>query len=87
MLKITRAANGEVVFTVSGRLGAENLAELKTLVNSEASGRRITLDLRELTLVDQDAVSFLVRCEAENIQLKNCAAYIREWITRERDQR
>jgi hypothetical protein len=85
MLKITRAANGEVVFTVSGRLGAENLAELKTLFNSEASGRRIALDLRELTLVDQDAVSFLVRCEAENIQLKNCPAYIREWIARERD--
>jgi anti-anti-sigma regulatory factor len=85
MLKITRAANREVVFTVSGRLGAENLAELKTLFNSEASGRRIALDLRELTLVDQDAVSFLVRCEAENIQLKNCPAYIREWIARERD--
>jgi|HubBroStandDraft_2_1064218.scaffolds.fasta_scaffold410287_2 hypothetical protein len=66
MLQITRAANGEVVFTVSGR--------------------RITLDLRELNLADQDAVSFLVRCEAENIQLKNCQAYIREWITRERDQ-
>ena len=29
MLKITGAANREGVFTVSGRLGAENLAELK----------------------------------------------------------
>jgi hypothetical protein len=67
MLKITGAANREEVFTVSGRLGAENLAELKTQFSSEASGRRILLDLRELTLVDQDAVSFLVRCEAENI--------------------
>jgi hypothetical protein len=86
MLKITRAANGEVVFTVSGRLDAENLAELKTLFNSEASGHRITLDLRELTLVDQEAVNFLMRCEADNIQLKNCPAYIREWITRERSQ-
>jgi hypothetical protein len=36
MLKITRAANGEVVFMVSGRLDAENLAELKTLFSSEA---------------------------------------------------
>jgi hypothetical protein len=36
MLKITRAANGEVVFTVSGRQDAENLAELKTLFSSEA---------------------------------------------------
>jgi anti-anti-sigma regulatory factor len=86
MLKITRAANGEVVFRVSGRLDAENLAELKTLLNSEPSGRRITLDLRELTLVDQDAVRFLERCEAGEIQLKNCPAYIREWITREQSQ-
>ena len=86
MLKITRAANGEVIFTVSGRMDAEHLAELKALFSSEANGRRITLDLRDLTLVDQDAVSFLERCEADNIQLKNCPAYIREWITKERGQ-
>jgi hypothetical protein len=84
MLKITRAANGAVVFTVSGRMNVENLAELKALFTSEASGRRIAFDLKELTLVDQDAVRFLMRCEADNIQLKNCPAYIREWITRER---
>lgn len=86
MLKITTAANAEVVFTVSGRLDAENLTELKTLLSSEASGRRITLDLKELTRVDQDAVSFLERCETDSIQLRNCPAYIREWITRERGQ-
>ncbi len=86
MLKITRAANGEVVFTVSGRMDAENLGELKTLLSSEPNGRRITLDLKELTLVDQDAVRFLERCEIDNMQLKNCPAYIREWITRERGQ-
>src|SRR6267143_5622840 len=86
MLKITRAANGEVVFSVSGRLDAENLAELKTLFSSESGGRRITLDLKELTRVDQDAVRFLKSCEADNIQLKNCPAYIREWITRERGE-
>jgi len=84
MLKITKAANGEMVFTVSGRLDAENLAELKTLFSSEPGGRRITLDLKELIRVDEDAVCFLMRCEADNIQLKNCPAYIREWITRER---
>jgi hypothetical protein len=84
MLKITRSANGEVVFTVSGRMDAENLAELEMLFGSEANGRRIILDLKDLTLVDQDAISFLERCEAGNIQLKNCPAYIREWITRGR---
>jgi len=84
MLKITRSANGEVIFTVSGRMDAENLAELEMLFGSEANGRLITLDLKDLTLVDQDAISFLERCEAGNIELKNCPAYIREWITRGR---
>ena len=86
MLKITRSANGEVIFTVSGRMDAENLAELELLFDSEANGRRITLDLKDLTLVDQDAISFLERCEAGNIQLRNCPAYIREWITRGRGE-
>jgi len=86
VLKITRAANGEVVIKLSGRMDAENLAELETLMTSEADSRRVVLDLRDLTLVDQDAVSFLKRCEADNITLKNCPAYIREWITRERNQ-
>ena len=84
MLKITRATNGEVIFTVSGRMDAEHLGELKTLLSSEANGCSIILDLRDLTLVDQAAVGFLKRCEADSIELKNCPAYIREWIARER---
>ena len=86
MLKITRAANGEVIFKLSGRMGAENIGELEKLISAEASGRRIVLDLKDLRLVDQDVVSFLRRCEADSIQLKNCPAYIREWITGEQNR-
>ena len=67
-------------------MDAENIGEMKSLFQSEAKGRRIVLDLRDLTLVDQAAVSFLERCEADSIKLKNCPAYIREWITRERQR-
>ena len=74
MLKIQRATNGEVIFTLSGRINAENLAELKALFGSEEKGRRIVLDLKDLTLVDRDAVRFLERCEADSIKLKNCPA-------------
>jgi hypothetical protein len=84
MLRITREANGEVVFKLSGRMGAENIGELETLISAETSGRPIILDLKDLKLVDQDAVNFLRRCEADNITLKSCPAYIREWITGER---
>ncbi len=84
MLKITRAANGEVVFKLSGRMGAENVGELETLITAEVSARRIVLDLKDLTMADQDVVRFLGRYEVDSIELKNCPAYIREWITRER---
>ena len=87
MLKITRAANGEVVFRLSGRMGANDIGEVETLIGAEARARRIVLDLKDLRLVDQDVVSFLRRCEANSIQLKNCPAYIREWITGEQNRR
>jgi len=35
-------------------------------------------------IVDRDAVEFLALNEANGIALRNCPAYIREWITRER---
>ena len=84
MLKITRAVNGEVVIKLSGRMDLENIAELETLVRKEADGRRIVLDLKDLTLVDRDAVRFLEGCESDSIRLMNCPPYIREWIARER---
>jgi hypothetical protein len=65
-------------------MDAENMGELETLVRKEADDRRIVFDLRDLTLVDQDAVSFLKRCEEDNITFKNCPAYVREWIGKER---
>jgi hypothetical protein len=85
MFRITKTGSGEVVFKLSGRMDAENVGELEKLFSAEASSRRIVLDLEDLTLVDQDVVSFLRRCEANSIELKNCPAYIREWITGERD--
>jgi len=71
------------MFTVVGRMDSEHAAEMKRLFESE-EGRRIVLDLKDLTLVDRDAVRFLEQCEADSIELKNCPAYIREWIRRER---
>ena len=80
MLKITKATNGEVVFRLSGRMDAENVGELETLLREESSDRPTVLDLKDLTLVDQDVVSFLRGCEADGIDLRNCPPYIREWI-------
>jgi hypothetical protein len=43
------------------------------------------LDLQEVKLVDQDAVRFLAKSEAEGASLRNCSAFIREWILQERN--
>jgi anti-anti-sigma regulatory factor len=72
------------VLTLIGRMDEENVAELETLFLSESKGSRIVLDLKDLTLVDHEAVKYLERCETDGAQLKNCPAYIREWITRQR---
>jgi anti-anti-sigma regulatory factor len=81
MLKIQRSSNGQVIFVLTGRMNAEHGAELKALFSSEAGTRQIVLDLKDLTLVDLDAVRFLESCETDGIQFKNCPPYIREWIT------
>ena len=84
MLKVQRAANGKTIFNLIGRLGMEKIADLKKLLASEPTGSYFVLDLKELTLVDREAVIFLAECEAQGIELKNCPPYIREWIKRER---
>ena len=87
MLRITRNANGEVVFRVSGQLTAENVAEMETLITAEKKGRRIVLDCADLRSVDGEAVKLLEKWEADSIKLKNCNLYIRERIRRERLER
>jgi hypothetical protein len=76
--------NWQVVFALSGRMAQDDLAELENLISAEARGRPVVLDLKDVTLVGQDAINFLQRCEADGITLKNCPAYVSEWITRQR---
>jgi len=80
MLKIDRSANVQIVFTLSGRIEAEDIKQLQQLFNSEAPGKELVLNLKDVTLVNQDAVTFLTRSEADGIKLENCPAYIRQWI-------
>jgi len=84
MLKIQRSSNGQVVLALSGQIDDQDITELETQIRSEEKGSSIVLDLKDLTLVSRDAISFLERCEADGVTLRNCAAYVREWITRQR---
>jgi predicted metal-binding protein len=83
-LRIERSTRqGFTVFTLSGRMEAEHIAELKQLFDRDY--RNIILDLRDLRLADRDAVRFLKGCESDGMKLENCPAYVREWMDREKD--
>jgi anti-anti-sigma regulatory factor len=84
MLRIERSENEEVVFTLSGQIDSDTMAELERLIDSEAQGRSVVLNLKDLTLVDEDGVIFLTRCESNGVKLENCPPYVREWINRQR---
>jgi ABC-type transporter Mla MlaB component len=85
MLKVQRTANGKVVFAVSGQLEADSLRELAALLALEPSARAVTLDLKDLVLVDRDAVSFLRTCTQKGIELRNCPQYVRIWLASDGD--
>ena len=77
-----RSTEQGVVLQVSGRIAAEDLEVVRIALN----GRHVVaLDLAEVELVDREAVKLLAQTEAEGFELRNCPAYIREWITKERE--
>ncbi len=87
MLKISKRQIEEdtVEFALSGRLQFKHTNELRSLIRNEQ--HKVVLDLREVNLLDREAVEFLVACESEGLSLRNCSPYIREWITREASRR
>jgi anti-anti-sigma regulatory factor len=84
MLKITCVTEaGATRVTVSGRIGAQQLPDLRQFLEAETASN-VVLDLTEVRLVDEEVVQFLLRCEEQGIGLVGCPAYIREWMVRER---
>ena len=84
MLRIERSENEEVVFTLSGQIDSDTMAELERLIDSEAKRRGVVLNLKDLTLVGEDGIILLERCESRGATFEHCPPYIREWINRQR---
>jgi len=87
MLKIHRTGGRTAVFTISGRLDADNVNELSQLVDAEPAGAVLVLDLMDLVLADHNTVRLLRQYEASGrVVLRNCPAYVRSWMACENDQ-
>ena len=84
-LKIETCRHGNLtILRLIGRLRAEHVQELERLMTR--SGSDISLDLKEVTLVDADVIKFLATCAPRVIPLLNCPAYITDWISKEQER-
>jgi hypothetical protein len=83
--KIDRHAIGEepVVLHISGWITGESVDTLRALLEQENGA--LTIDLKDVRLVDDEAVKLLAIHESNGATINNCPLYIREWITRERE--
>ena len=82
--RIDRVVSAEslVVLFVSGRITGEHVDILQGVLERESGG--VVIDLKNVLLVDRDAVKLLALVEVNGTELRNCPPYIREWVTRER---
>jgi hypothetical protein len=82
--RIDRVVIGEnlVALRISGRIAGPDVDMLRTLLEQETSA--VAIDLKDVLLVDREAVKLLALHESDGVELRNCTAYIREWVTRER---
>ena len=83
--KIHREAieEGRALLRVSGRLTGDDVKMIRTLLEQETG--TLTVDLKDVRLVDGDAVRLLAIHESTGLRIDNCPLYIREWIRRERE--
>ena len=78
--------SGFVLFRVSGRIDRAYVEVLQELIENEKTPKgRLALDLKEVTVVSLEAVRALTVAENNGIELRNCPAYLREWISRWRE--
>jgi len=82
--RIDRVVSAEhlVLLVISGRITGEHVDTLRGVLEQESGS--FAIDLKNVLLVDREAVKLLAFSEANGTELRNCPPYIREWVTRER---
>lgn len=82
--RIQASVNWKVVtFGKSGHLDIESVNELQRLFGLFGPDRKFILDLKDVGIVDRDALNFLASCKTGGDRLNNCPVYDREWIFRD----
>ena len=66
---------------ISGRIAEEDVDTMRALLDQENGV--VAIDLKDVLIVDREAIKLLAVSESNGVELRNCPAYIREWVTRE----
>jgi len=73
---------GLLILHISGQITGKDVDLLRSLLEQERSV--VAIDLKDVLLVDREAVKLLAMRASNGVELRNGPAYIREWVTRER---
>ena len=83
--RIDRAVDGNlIVLSISGTITGQHVDTLRSVLQQESGA--IAIDLKNVSLVDGDGVQLLALSEDRGMELRNCPAYVREWVTKERTE-
>ena len=73
---------GLLILHISGQITGKDVDLLQSLLEEERSV--VAIDLKDVLIVDREAIKLLAGHESNGVDLRNCPAYIREWVTRAR---
>jgi anti-anti-sigma regulatory factor len=72
-----------VVLRLSGRIDRDDVDTVREMIGREKDP--VAIDLTEVVLVDRDVVRLFATSELNGIELRNCPAYIREWVSKDKE--
>jgi hypothetical protein len=75
-------ADNLIVLSVSGQITGQDVDMLRNVLQQEAGA--LAIDLKNVSLVDREGVQLLTLSEDNGAELRNCPAYVREWVAKER---
>ena len=82
-LKIVRIREKDKTrIRLSGALRFADLEDVRAEIARAA--RPVILDLEEIDLLDIHGIRWLNACQAQGVQVENCAPYICEWMFQEK---
>jgi hypothetical protein len=72
-----------VVLRLSGRIDRDDVDTLREMIGREKDP--VAIELTEVVLVDREVVRLFATSELNGIELRNCPAYIREWVSKDKE--